>query len=70
MYARGEELKSEFLDNPIVAQQVNKLWTEIETPGSMPMPIAYTDQMSAGLEQALDHAWTTDGETTERFTPR
>jgi uncharacterized membrane-anchored protein YjiN (DUF445 family) len=30
MYARGEELKAEILRNPVVLQQVNKLWTEIE----------------------------------------
>ena len=30
MYTRGEELKVEILRNPIVLQQVNRLWTEIE----------------------------------------
>ncbi len=52
MYARGEELKSEFLDNPIVAQQINKLWTEIETRLDA-NAVAYTDQLAAGLEHLL-----------------
>ena len=30
MYARGEELKTEIFRNPVVVQQVNRLWTQIE----------------------------------------
>ena len=52
MYARGEELKTEILDNPVVAQQVNKLWTEIETRLDA-NAASYTDQLAEGLERLL-----------------
>ncbi len=52
MYARGEELKIEILNNPVVAQQVNKLWTEIETRVDA-NAVSYTDQLAAGLEHLL-----------------
>jgi uncharacterized membrane-anchored protein YjiN (DUF445 family) len=52
MYARGEELKTEILNNPVVAQQVNKLWTEIEARLDA-NAASYTDQLAAGLERLL-----------------
>jgi uncharacterized membrane-anchored protein YjiN (DUF445 family) len=52
MYARGEELKAGILRNPVVPQQVNKLWTEIEARLDT-TSAERIDQISAGLEQAL-----------------
>jgi uncharacterized membrane-anchored protein YjiN (DUF445 family) len=52
MYARGEELKAGILRNPVVLQQVNKLWTEIEARLDT-TSAERIDQISAGLEQAL-----------------
>jgi uncharacterized membrane-anchored protein YjiN (DUF445 family) len=51
-YARGEELKAEILDNPVVVQQVNKLWTEIETQLDTNAAV-YIGQLAAGLEHVL-----------------
>jgi uncharacterized membrane-anchored protein YjiN (DUF445 family) len=52
MYARGEAFKAEILHNPVVLQQVNKVWTEI---GAMldAHSDSYISQISDGLEQAL-----------------
>ena len=52
MYARGEELKAGILRNPVVLQQVNKLWTEIEARLDT-TSAERIDQISTGLEQAL-----------------
>jgi len=52
MYTRGEELKIEILNNPVVVQQVNKLWTEIETRLDSNASI-YIDQLTDGLERLL-----------------
>jgi uncharacterized membrane-anchored protein YjiN (DUF445 family) len=52
MYARGEELKAAILNNPVVLQQVGKLWSEIESRLDT-NSAARIDQMASGLEQAL-----------------
>jgi uncharacterized membrane-anchored protein YjiN (DUF445 family) len=52
MAARGEELKTEILRNPVVVQQVNKLWTEIEARLDS-NSASYITQIAGGLEQAL-----------------
>lgn len=52
MYARGEDLKTEILRNPVVVQQVNKLWTEIEVQLDS-NSAAYISQIEGGLEHAL-----------------
>ena len=52
MYERGEALKADILRNPVVLQQVNKLWTEIETRLDSHSAF-YMDQISGALEQAL-----------------
>jgi uncharacterized membrane-anchored protein YjiN (DUF445 family) len=52
MYARGEELKANMLDNPVVLQQVSKLWSEIEAKlGSD--SATHIDQIADSIEQAL-----------------
>ena len=52
MIARGEDLKAEMLDNPMVTEQVAKLWLRIETRiGSA--PASYVDPLSDGLERGL-----------------
>jgi uncharacterized membrane-anchored protein YjiN (DUF445 family) len=50
MYARGEELKAGILRNPVVPQQVNKLWTEIEARLDT-TSAERIDQISAGLNK-------------------
>jgi uncharacterized membrane-anchored protein YjiN (DUF445 family) len=52
MYARGEAFKAEILHNPVVLQQVNKVWTEIGTRLDAHSD-SYISQISDGLEQAL-----------------
>jgi uncharacterized membrane-anchored protein YjiN (DUF445 family) len=52
LYTRGEELKAEVLDNPVVVQQVNKLWTQIEVQLDTNSAV-YIDQLAGGLEHAL-----------------
>jgi uncharacterized membrane-anchored protein YjiN (DUF445 family) len=52
MYARGEAFKGEILHNPVVRQQVNKLWTEIAARLDAHSD-SYISQISEGLEQAL-----------------
>jgi uncharacterized membrane-anchored protein YjiN (DUF445 family) len=52
MYERGEALKADILRNPVVLQQVNKLWTEIEARLDSHSAF-YMDQISGALEQAL-----------------
>jgi uncharacterized membrane-anchored protein YjiN (DUF445 family) len=51
-YTRGEELKAEILDNPVVVQQVNKLWTEIEVRLDTNVTV-YIGQLAGGLEHVL-----------------
>lgn len=51
-YARGEELKTEVLDNPVVVQQVNKLWTQIEVQLDTNSAV-YIGQLAGALEHAL-----------------
>ena len=51
-YTRGEELKAEILDNPVVVQQVNRLWTEIEVQLDTNSAV-YVGQLAGGLEHAL-----------------
>ncbi|WP_213741416.1 DUF445 domain-containing protein [Bradyrhizobium sp. dw_411] len=51
-YARGEELKTEVLDNPVVVQQVNRLWTQIEVQLDTNSAV-YIGQLAGGLEHAL-----------------
>lgn len=50
MVARGEELKTEILRNPVVAEQVSKLWTEMEARLDSN---SYINQLAGGLENAL-----------------
>jgi uncharacterized membrane-anchored protein YjiN (DUF445 family) len=52
MYARGEQLKAELLDNPVVLEQVNKLWSEIETRLNADAT-SYLSQISNGIAHAL-----------------
>jgi uncharacterized membrane-anchored protein YjiN (DUF445 family) len=52
MYARGEAFKAEILHNPVVLQQVNKLWTEIGARFDAHSD-SYINQISDGVEQAL-----------------
>ena len=52
MHARGEALKAEVLDNPVVLQQVGKLWTEIEAKLDTD-PAVYLDPVSDSLERAM-----------------
>jgi uncharacterized membrane-anchored protein YjiN (DUF445 family) len=52
MYARGEAFKAEILHNPVVLQQVNKLWTEIGARLDSHSD-SYINQISEGVEQAL-----------------
>ena len=52
MYARGEAFKGEILHNPVVLQQVNKLWAEIGARLDAHSD-SYINQISDGLEQAL-----------------
>jgi uncharacterized membrane-anchored protein YjiN (DUF445 family) len=52
MYTRGEELKIEILNNPVVVRQVNKLWTEIGTRLDSNAAV-YIDQLTDGLERLL-----------------
>jgi uncharacterized membrane-anchored protein YjiN (DUF445 family) len=52
MYARGEAFKAEILHNPVVLQQVNKVWTEIGARLDAHSD-SYISQISDGLEQAL-----------------
>ena len=52
MYARGEELKTEILRNPVVVQQVNRLWTEIEVQLDTNSAV-YVSQLAVGLEHVL-----------------
>ena len=52
MYARGEELKAEILRNPVVNEQIARLWGEIEAKlGSE--SASYVEQITDGLERAL-----------------
>jgi uncharacterized membrane-anchored protein YjiN (DUF445 family) len=52
MYARGEAFKAEILHNPVVLQQVNKVWTEIGATLDAHSD-SYINQISDGLEQVL-----------------
>jgi uncharacterized membrane-anchored protein YjiN (DUF445 family) len=52
MYERGEEFKAGILRNPVVLQQVDRLWTEIETRLDE-NAVSRIDQISDGLEHAL-----------------
>jgi uncharacterized membrane-anchored protein YjiN (DUF445 family) len=52
MYARGEAFKAEILHNPVVLQQVNRVWTEIGARLDAHSD-SYISQISDGLEQAL-----------------
>lgn len=52
MIARGEELKAEMLRNPMVSEQVGKLWIRIETRIGAG-PASYVDPLSDGLERGL-----------------
>jgi uncharacterized membrane-anchored protein YjiN (DUF445 family) len=52
MYARGEEIKAEILENPVVTQQVNRLWAEIEA-GLDANSASHINRISDGLEHAL-----------------
>jgi uncharacterized membrane-anchored protein YjiN (DUF445 family) len=52
MYARGEAFKAEILYNPVVLQQVNKLWAEIGARLDAHSD-SYINQISDGLEQAV-----------------
>jgi uncharacterized membrane-anchored protein YjiN (DUF445 family) len=52
MYTRGEELKVEILRNPVVLQQVNRLWSEIEARLDSDSA-SRLDQISDGIERAL-----------------
>ena len=52
MYARGEALKTEVLDNPVVLQQVNRLWTELETKLDAD-PASWLDPVSDSLERGM-----------------
>jgi uncharacterized membrane-anchored protein YjiN (DUF445 family) len=52
MHERGEEFKVAILRNPVVLQQVSRLWTEIESRLDSNAD-SYADQISDALEQAL-----------------
>ena len=52
MIGRGEELKAEMLGNPMVAEQVGKLWIRIETRIGADST-SYIDPLSDGLERGL-----------------
>jgi uncharacterized membrane-anchored protein YjiN (DUF445 family) len=52
MYARGEEFKAEILQNPVVSQQISRLWTEIEA-GLDANATSHMNWISDGLEHAL-----------------
>jgi uncharacterized membrane-anchored protein YjiN (DUF445 family) len=52
MYARGEAFKAEILHNPVVLQQVNKLWAEIGARFDAHSD-SYLNQISDSLEQAV-----------------
>ena len=52
MYTRGEELKTEILRNPVVVQQVNRLWTEVEVQLDTNSAL-YINQLAVGLEHVL-----------------
>jgi uncharacterized membrane-anchored protein YjiN (DUF445 family) len=52
MYARGEAFKAEILHNPVVLQQVNRLWTEIGARLDAHSD-SYINQISDGLEQVV-----------------
>jgi uncharacterized membrane-anchored protein YjiN (DUF445 family) len=52
MYARGEAFKAEILYNPVVLQQVNKLWAEIGARLDAHSD-SYINQISDGLERAV-----------------
>jgi uncharacterized membrane-anchored protein YjiN (DUF445 family) len=52
MIARGEELKAEILGNPVVLEQVGKLWERIETRLDAESE-SYIDPLSDTLERAL-----------------
>ena len=52
MIGRGEELKAEMLGNPMVAEQVGKLWIRIETRIGADSA-SYIDPLSDGLERGL-----------------
>jgi len=52
MYARGEALKTEVLDNPVVLQQVSRLWTELETKLDTDSA-SWLDPISGSLERSM-----------------
>jgi uncharacterized membrane-anchored protein YjiN (DUF445 family) len=52
MIGRGEQLKAEMLGNPMVAEQVGKLWIRIETRIGADST-SYIDPLSDGLERGL-----------------
>ena len=52
MYARGEEFKAEILRNPVVSQQVNRLWIDIEA-GLDANAAAHFNRITDGIEHAL-----------------
>jgi uncharacterized membrane-anchored protein YjiN (DUF445 family) len=52
MYARGEAFKAEILRNPVVLEQVNRLWTEIGARLDAHSD-SYINQISDGVEQVL-----------------
>ena len=50
MHARGEQFKAGMLDNPVVIQQINEVWVEIETRLDSPTT---TSQLSGAIERGL-----------------
>jgi uncharacterized membrane-anchored protein YjiN (DUF445 family) len=50
MHARGEQFKAGMLDNPVVIQQINEVWVEIETRLDSPTTAS---QLSGAIERGL-----------------
>jgi uncharacterized membrane-anchored protein YjiN (DUF445 family) len=50
MHVRGEQFKAGMLDNPVVIQQINEVWVEIETRLDSP---STTSQLSGAIERGL-----------------
>jgi uncharacterized membrane-anchored protein YjiN (DUF445 family) len=52
MYRRGEALKSDFLANPVIAEQAKALWTEVEGGLQWGIP-THADAIARNIDQAL-----------------
>jgi uncharacterized membrane-anchored protein YjiN (DUF445 family) len=50
MHARGEQFKAGMLDNPVVIQQINEVWVEIEARLDSP---STASQLSSAIERGL-----------------